>query len=121
MKLPEKIKVGPRTYQVICNMASWAKVVDSQNDASMWGCTKHEELNIYLYPMMSDNLKVETLVHEVSHCVNNVCGLDNELDDDKTKITEEQVVVRTAPIWLQIFRDNPKFMKYVMKDHSLAA
>jgi len=52
----------------------------------------------------SDVNAFETLLHEVTHVVNAIADVG-----DETK--EEDAVRRVTPIWMQVWRDNPKLLE----------
>lgn len=96
--------------------AVWAKAVDRHGDVNVNGLSDHTELTIDLSPFMAPGLRKEILLHEVAHCVHAAVGLGLDLNDEKVPVTEEQVVTRTAPVWLQVLRDNPKLLAYLTED-----
>lgn len=111
IKPPKKIKVINRTYTLKFSKTAWANITWSGDKIIAKGWTDHENLNIIIWPDLDPDVLAEVLMHEVEHCITSVTGVANDLDDGK--ITEEQLVTRMAPVRLQVYRDNPKLVRFL--------
>ena len=89
--------MGPFDYRV-----EWTHGLKTlEMDAS--GMCLPEYLKIRVNHELPDQAKLECLWHEIAHAVNYVACID-----DST--TEEDMVRRTSPVWLAVFRDNPELL-----------
>lgn len=96
MLLPDEIIIGPYTYRV-------RELTEEEYECDDEGGISHVNLVIRLHLRnRNPQFVLDTLLHEVSHGVNHVAGVD---DDTK----EEDQVTRTTPVWMQVYRDNPTF------------
>ena len=91
----KNIKVGSSIYKVIEDEK------EHQNDNR--GSTFRELREIRINPSMSPDLKEITLLHEVLHACCDFVGIENE------KLTEEEWIVRLAPILHQVLKENKLF------------
>jgi len=57
---------------------------------------------------LQDNTSIlETVLHEVAHAINQVANVNSD------ETTEEELVTRTTPIWMCVWRDNPDLLGLV--------
>lgn len=107
--LPHFVQVGPFRYTVIVDEATVDRM-SIETESILAGHIDHELCRILVAPGLSEDVKVETLLHEVLHAVLRLVGLDVEFeakDDDMT----EAVVNRLAPALLDLFRRNASLVE----------
>lgn len=98
MKPPAKVVVGPHTYTV----AHAAGMTD-------FGNTNTRTQRIILADDQSPGALRDTVLHEVLHCVVAHAGFSQEWED-----REEGIVNRLTPVVLQVLRDNPRLVSYLI-------
>ena len=101
MKPPKKIRVGPHDVSII--------PMPEEHEATHHGAWKHDLMVIWLarsFPHKS--LAVDTLLHELTHCV--IDMFDLALDQG-----EEKFIGPFATAMTQVLRDNPKLVAWIMK------
>lgn len=94
MKFPKKLKVGPYDYKVL----GW--------DTQAWAAGRRGECDplnkiIRIADGLPDQLRTETLIHEILHSVYSTMHINDE-DDEETTVT------KMATGLAMVFRDNPK-------------
>lgn len=101
--LPRRIHVGPHTFGVvICQPSECEHLKDAD------GCAAFNEMRIYLRDNLPLQLAVNVVVHEVTHCINWVYGVNDES-------TEEQFTNQHATGEIDVFLHNPRYMEWVMR------
>ena len=97
---PSNIRVGPFDFSVF-----W---VDANNgvDKGEFGECDTTNLAIKIDKSVDRILQLDTLLHEISHAIYWVYGLE---DKDK----EERIVQIMATGWTQVFRDNPILRTFI--------
>jgi len=96
--LPERVRVGPYTYAVQVTFKG-------QN----WGHIDHTQQRITIDQNMTDERQRICLWHELKHAVNEITAVGN--DDN-----EERFVQSSAPLEVQLLRDNPALVAYLIAD-----
>ena len=92
MPLPDKVKIGGMTFEVVlCDRPS-----DVCRDYS--GLIDHENLQIRVDQNLAQNCKEKVLVHEITHGILEHCNL--KLDE------EEDFVSRFSAALYQVLKDN---------------
>lgn len=97
MKPPAVIAVGPYAYIVE------SRAPDNEDDK---GITDHVAGVITIRPDMGADYTAETMTHELLHCVWNIAGIDE-------KVNEEHVVSRLSAHLLDTLRRNPDLVTYL--------
>lgn len=101
--LPRSIRIGPFDYQI----EKWAPLASLA--VHRWGeCSSTELVLRIQVDMPSPQKAIDTFLHEVSHAIFHVFGVE---DGDK----EERIVGLTATAWVQVYRDNPWLLKWLAK------
>jgi hypothetical protein len=97
MDLPSRIVVAHQFYDVVEMTDEELQSEDAEGRCVIrWG-------KIKINPKQSDDLVLETLLHEIGHAVNAVACIDDHT-------TEEDAVTRTTPIWMAVWRENPALL-----------
>jgi hypothetical protein len=109
-KLPDVIQVGLLQYTVSETYEDLAEYHNATGD-DVYGVTDHVKGTILMAPHMNKSRKPITLMHEVLHAASEASGLHSMHDCDE----EEQMVHLLAPVMVQVLRDNPKFVRYVIQ------
>lgn len=108
--LPKQIKVGPFTFEVTNDPKRWEKATQNM-EAS--GVCDTEEMVIYLDPAVKDHTKRSVVLwHEIMHAVWDATCHDMDLRD--LEKAEESFVAASAPVFVQVLRDNPDLVKYLI-------
>jgi hypothetical protein len=100
IELPKSIRILHRDYSV----RYFPDDVDPECD----GLCEFRIGRISSVTTLSNDLILETLLHEVNHAVNFAANVDDET-------TEEDQVHRTTPIWMQVWRDNPELLNLLTR------
>jgi hypothetical protein len=95
-----EIKVGHNNYRVLDD--------PMENDEGRKGVTYPQKSEIRLDPGVSEPIYRETLLHEVQHAIASHAGISGEL-------TEEEWITRMTPSLLTVLRENPEFVKTLLK------
>ena len=95
MRLPEFIRVGFADYKVRRRSKNWM----FENNATGLCDSLSLSIDLVVEDIPEQSI-LETLWHEVSHAISDVADID---------LTETQVR-QSSPVWLQVIRDNPKFL-----------
>lgn len=107
MPLPEKVTIGPLTFQVTDDVAAHNQgVVEDLHDT--YGRIRYSKGLIILDPNQTDAHKRITLLHEVMHG----CW---HLGDRSHKNDEKAIRSLTAPL-LDVLRRNPELVAYLLAD-----
>lgn len=94
MKLPPYVAIVHRTFRVV------ELDEDLRYCVSDDGLIDFEHDTITVNPCLSPAQVLETLLHEVGHAVHAVAAINDHS-------SEEEIVSRTTPIWMAVWRDNP--------------
>lgn len=97
MELPSSVVVGHLVYSVEF------MTVDDVSNYDADGYCNSKLAAIKINPNQHSWVVFETLIHELGHAVNAMAHVE---DDTK----EEDLVLRTTPIWLTVWRDNPELL-----------
>ena len=98
LPVPNSIKVGPLTYPV--RWKRWKK------KTGKCGETHLVKQTIAVREGLSLDRMSDTLLHEALHCMLAQMGYEND--------NEEWVVTALAPLLLQLLRDNPETLEYIL-------
>lgn len=100
MLLPEKVRIGPFDY----NVQSMPE--RESRDLHLSGHYSGRTLLIRVDREQADQVVIETLFHEVDHAIFDLAGVD-----DKTPV--EDIITRTSPLRLAVYRDNPQLVALI--------
>ncbi len=110
---PTSLKVGHLDFDILwLDEEEWKAHPDVEEDKAGHMAGWQSLIIVRVQSKISESNLREILLHEVVHAAFYVCGLWNEpvhRHDD----VEEAFIMRTAPVMLQVFRDNPDFVKYL--------
>lgn len=101
IRLPEKILVGHLVYTVRPMTA------DEADESGAEGICSQRRETIRVSTAQCDRLMLETLLHEVGHAINWLAAIDDSA-------SEEDYVLRTTPIWMTVWRDNPDLLDLLL-------
>jgi hypothetical protein len=102
MKLPKKVTVGAYTFKI----KRWSQEMTQDKDA--YGQFLPRQMYIGLDPNLTGTLLLDTLIHEINHCVFFAYNIHDKDEEERTVHT-----ISTA--WTQIYRDNPRLLKFIAK------
>lgn len=102
-KVPRLIKVGPFYYEV----KRWKRMPADNSEA--WGMCDRATNVILLSEVPGPQKQREVLLHEVLHAIYGTTGLCS-----KDNVPEEMVVTDMSPALLQVLRDNPDLVDYLV-------
>lgn len=113
MNLPRSIVVGPFTYRVHHSKKEWKKFEEQE----CAGQTCISSSNIYLNPQITGPVLKEVLLHETLHACWHLAGnVDDLIHKPNQEVREEAAVrVMSTPL-LQVLRDNPLLVAYLLAD-----
>ena len=98
----KSIRIGYRQYQV----KAWSDA-ELLTTESYGQCDKQRAI-IYVCTHLDDDLVADTLLHEILHAIWHEYGLQ---DDDR----EERIVHTLASGFIQVMKDNPNAIRYLVK------
>lgn len=101
MKKPDRIKVGPQTWQV-----EWLPDSVYVDEEGTYGLAHYDTLTISISGV-SIGVQVETFLHEVLHA----CYKSYSIKD---KDTEERTVSSLSPVLCAFIRDNPEALLWII-------
>jgi hypothetical protein len=101
--LPRRIQIGPNTFRVIVGTPESNPDLEENN-----GMTYMQKFQIHLLEGMPAQLAAEIVQHEVSHCINNVYGVD---DDSSEEHSVTQHSKGLTELWLR----NPRLLNWMVK------
>lgn len=115
VKPPRTVTIGRYVYAVKTDGNTWTKYVNSdQIGGNGFGCTNHHDAIISLNPETTTMQMVDTLLHEVLHCVWFISGIAvDHLAELKFSQVEEHLVNRLTPWLALVIANNPKLMAYL--------
>ena len=102
MIIPTEIRVGHLTYSVR-ELTS-----DEVEHSEASGLCIIDKLVIAYDPRQPKVLLLETVLHEVSHAVNDFAHLTDKSD-------EEDHCLRATPVWMMVWRDNPALLNLLQE------
>jgi hypothetical protein len=100
--LPRRLKIGHYTFRVKIQEAV------ATEDTECWGLADMQSQTISLVQGMGIERALNTVQHEITHCINNVYGVVDESDEET--FTTQQTNGQIA-FWL----DNPKAFTWLAK------
>jgi hypothetical protein len=113
----KSIKVGPYTYQITWGEEAEHKMQQEEKSFAYCGLALHSALAIYVGNHRAERKKINTLLHEIVHCIHTTYGLD----DDIVKDREEHYVEVMGMALQALLQDNPELIKelIVVRDEPL--
>lgn len=105
--MPEHIQVAAFRYAVVFDQAAMDRMrVEEKSDA--YGFTDHLKLRIVVATDRAPDQQVDTLLHEVQHCVHYAVSVGH-----KDKLTAEELIGRANTVLLDTLRRNPGLVEYL--------
>lgn len=108
-RLPSHIHVGPLSYEVTQDRTAWLEAAVREG-SEVYGTTDHAKCLIVVDPKQVLGQRRDTLLHETLHCLTEITGLASELGPDN----DERLVRRLTPMLLDVLRNNPRLVAYLM-------
>jgi hypothetical protein len=108
VKPPPTIVVGPHAYAVVADQAAIDRLSVEAGEARLGECDTRR-LTITVDPSQADSQLAETIVHELLHASFSLIGAG----EDVTPEIEEKLVLRLAPVLLQVIADNPRLVTWL--------
>lgn len=106
--LPAHIQIGPWTCAVVSDNAE-INARSNEEEADLVGHWSPRALTITLRPDIARDVLAETVLHETLHGILDQIGVRSELGAEDT----EGVVIRLAPLLLDVLRRNPQLVAYL--------
>lgn len=103
-KIPESIRIGCYDYKVQVRTN-----VESIGNANVGEFSPREVL-IVVNTQMDPIYSLNTLIHEINHAIMYVESTSHTED-----WSNEYIVNLMANAWVQIYRDNPELLKYIVE------
>lgn len=103
--IPKRVTVGPFGFTVTLDENTCLRDSVNQGSDHIFGLMLPLEQKIVVNPRQGDDMKRDTLLHEVLHAILMGAGLDGE--------TEERIVSTISPALLDTFRRNPELVAYL--------
>jgi hypothetical protein len=106
VKPPRSVKVGATPYSV--------RYSSRLSDNGEVGSTTFISQSIELLPGQGPDYERDTLLHEVLHAVvfnTNLRSMEGWREDGR----EEAIVQALAPVLLQVLRENPRLIDYLLE------
>ena len=109
-KMPKRVKVGPFNFDIKCDKESIdsAKVEFDSLDAL--GFMSTVDQTIYIDPEMQDDMKSETLMHEILHAICMATGISNAFESKD----EENFISTISPMLLDTLRCNNEVADFIL-------
>lgn len=113
-KTPKKVKIGPFNFEIKCDKESIesAKVQFESLDAL--GFMSTIDQSIYIDPELQDDMKAETLLHEMLHAVCMATGITNTFESKD----EEKFIATISPMLLDTLRSNNDVTDFLLNRNS---
>lgn len=97
--MPKAVKVGAHSYTIL-------RKTKTQMPNDIGSCDT-DGLQILIRKPVRSSIAKETLLHELLHACNYPTFVGKE------NVSEEDIVNATAPVLLQVLRDNPELIEYL--------
>lgn len=105
---PKRVKILGKWYSIKASLGF---------DEDIYGMCKTEKQIIqYFSGLHADQLR-DTIWHEILHAIYHETGLSYQISDkEEESPTEEQLVRRSATVELQVLRENPSLVNFLVED-----
>ncbi len=110
---PRFINIGPHRYRLVVDRAAVDRVSVEGGERVVGACDT-TRLTIVVDPDIAPSQVAETVVHEILHGAMSLIGAGEDVTTD----VEERIVLRLAPVLLQIVRSNPHLVAYLTANFS---
>lgn len=107
MKPPRTIDVGPYRLEVVVSETAIDRK-SIERGAELIGRFEGDSQKITLSPNLAFDMLRETLLHEILHGL----LMPLELDDKE----EERIILTLSPSLLDLFRRNPKLIRFILEE-----
>jgi hypothetical protein len=105
---PKFVVVGPHRYRVTVDRAAVDRVSVEGGERVVGACDR-QRLEIVADPELAPSQLADTVLHEVLHAAFDLIGAGEDIAAD----VEERLVLRLAPVLLQVVRANPSLVEYL--------
>lgn len=114
IKKPRNVKIGHVTYAIHFDTGVLDHyAVQMQRDLA--GASNTSDAVIVVRPTLPPDIQAETLLHEILHQCLGVAGCDpNQAVAEGCKDIEEKTVWSMAGVLLDVLRDNPDVLKFLL-------
>lgn len=79
-----------------------------ENDEVLYGMLFKKRLEIHIKKDVDDQVKLQTLYHEIQHAINHLCYVEGNAN-------KERNIDLQATSWMQIIVNNPELVKLAQK------
>lgn len=104
MPLPGRVEIGPFSYELTDDVATYNEVATSKDECD-WGWCQYGKLRILVNPAQASMHKRSVVLHEVLHAV--IALSDQRVDK------EEEIIRAIAVPLLDVLRRNPDLVAYL--------
>lgn len=108
MEPETSIKIGPYRYKIIRSRKKLEK--HAFDRGNLFGVTIHDDQAIYIDNKVADDIRKDTELHEVLHCLFFAAGISMPVE------REEHIVRCLATTLLNAMRENKAFFLTLMED-----
>lgn len=103
--IPKRITVGPYRFTLTLDENACLRDSVAQGSDHLFGLMLPFEQKIVVNPRQGDDMKRDTVLHEVLHAILLGMGLEDDL--------EERVISTVSPALLDTLRRNPDLVEYL--------
>ena len=107
--MPRRVQIGPYRYRIRQELGDFGLLRDS----SVLGRTLPAQCQLQIHPKMAADQKPSVLLHELIHAVLDAAGVEND-----RCLSVEEMICHLTPGLLRALRDNPKLVRYLLKNQS---
>jgi hypothetical protein len=105
---PKSVLVGPHRYRLVFNKAETDRRSLAEGEVRLGECD-HRALTILVDPTQAETQIKDTLLHETLHACMSLIGATEDISEQ----IEERLVLRLAPVLLQVLGSNPRLVAYL--------
>jgi Zn-dependent peptidase ImmA (M78 family) len=109
-KMPKDVKVGPYRYSIKNDKSSMDSARVRFETIEAIGFTSTHEQCIFVDPELSEDMRAETLLHEIMHVVCEATGISTSFDEKE----EESFIATVSPLLLDTLRENREVAEYLL-------
>lgn len=109
-KMPKEVKIGPYKFQVKNDKASMDSARVRFETIEAIGFTSTNEQCIFVDPDLEEDMKAETLLHEILHGICEATGISCSFDEKE----EETFIATISPLLLDVLRVNEEILDYMI-------
>jgi hypothetical protein len=109
-KMPKEVKIGPYKFQIKNDKPSMDSARVRFESIEAIGFTSTHEQCIYVDPELGEDMRAETLLHEIIHGICEATGISSSFDEKE----EETFIATVTPLLLDVLRSNGEVIDYML-------